>query len=396
MSPAWPQRLIGDVASVFDGPHATPKTVDSGPIFLGISALQDGAINLKEARHLTEADFVQWTRRVRPKEGDVVFSYETRLGQIAVIPGDLECCLGRRMGLIRFERDQVLPRFFAYQYMSPDYQAYIAAKTIKGATVDRISIKEFPSFPVAAPDLDVQHRIVTLLDEAFEGIAAAKAHAEQNLRNAKSLITTRLAQLFRPDHDMDRLADLAISISDGDHAPPPKASAGVPFITISNIDKENRQIDFSETFLVSQAYFDELKTHRRPQPGDVLYTVTGSFGIPVLVEEDRAFCFQRHIGLVRPKPDVDGKWLSYALLSPMAFAQADAGATGTAQRTVSLNVLRNMQMPKLPIEEQRRQARELDALATEVARLASIYQRKLTALTELRQSLLHQAFTGQL
>lgn len=80
----------------------------------------------------------------------------------------------------------------------------------------------------------------------------------------------------------------------------------------------------------------------------------------------------------------------------MAFAQADAGATGTAQRTVSLNVLRNMQMPKLHIEEQRRQARELDALATEVARLASIYQRKLTALTELQQSLLHQAFTGKL
>ncbi|TDP85922.1 hypothetical protein EV672_102272 [Aquabacterium commune] len=244
--------------------------------------------------------------------------------------------------------------------------------------------------------LGEQHRIVTILDEAFEGIATAKAHAEQNLRNAKSLITTRLAQLFRPDGDMVRLADLAISISDGDHAPPPKASAGVPFITISNINKESRQIDFSETFLVSQAYFDELKTHRRPQPGDVLYTVTGSFGIPVLIEEDRAFCFQRHIGLVRPKPDVDGKWLSYALLSPMAFAQADAGATGTAQRTVSLNVLRNMQMPKLSIEEQRYQAKGLDALAAEVARLASIYQRKLTALTELQQSLLHQAFTGQL
>ena len=286
---------------------------------------------------------------------------------------------------------------FLYYYLARTKFLEEGARHMSGAVGHKRVTKEFiESYQIPLPSLQEQRRLVTLLDKAFDGIATAKTHAEQNLRNAKSLITTRLAQLFRPDHDMDRLADLAISISDGDHAPPPKASTGVPFITISNIDKENRQIDFSETFLVSQAYCDELKTHRRPQPGDVLYTVTGSFGIPVLVEEDRAFCFQRHIGLVRPKPDVDGKWLSYALLSPMAFAQADAGATGTAQRTVSLNVLRNMQIPKLSVEEQRRQARELDALATEVARLASIYQRKLTALAELQQSLLHQAFTGQL
>ena len=284
------------------------------------------------------------------------------------------------------------PRFIHYLLLQVDL------KSLSGGTgVPTLNRNIVHAKLVGCPgSVEEQRRIVTLLDDAFEGIATAKAHAEQNLRNIKALFAARLTEFFRLDDDMVRLAELAVSISDGDHAPPPKASAGVPFITISNIDKETRQIDFTDTFLVSQAYFDELKPHRRPLPGDVLYTVTGSFGIPVLVEEDRAFCFQRHIGLVRPKPDVDGKWLSYALLSPMAFAQADAGATGTAQRTVSLNVLRSMQMPKLPIGEQRRQARELDALATEVARLASIYQRKLTALTELQQSLLHQAFTGQL
>jgi type I restriction enzyme, S subunit len=89
------------------------------------------------------------------------------------------------------------------------------------------------------------------------------------------------------------LAELATDITDGDHMPPPKALQGVPFITIGNIAKETRTIDFSDTFMVSRDYFDGLKANKKPQLGDVLYTVTGSFGVPVFVSENREFCFQR-------------------------------------------------------------------------------------------------------
>ncbi len=137
---------IGDVAEVFDGPHATPKTVDEGPIFLGISALQDGKVNLGETRHVTPNDFRQWTRRVKPQADDVVFSYETRIGQAAIIPDGLECCLGRRMGLVRVDRKRLNPQFFVYQYISPQFRNFLSGRTVRGATVDRIAVKEFPFF----------------------------------------------------------------------------------------------------------------------------------------------------------------------------------------------------------------------------------------------------------
>ncbi len=193
-----------------------------------------------------------------------------------------------------------------------------------------------------------------------------------------------------------QLSKCATDISDGDHAPPPKSPTGVPFITITNVDKETRRIDFSDTFKVSREYFQALKPHRRPQPGDVLYTVTGSFGIPVLVEDDGEFCFQRHIGLIRPTPDVDSRWLMYALLSPQVRAQAEAGATGTAQRTVSLGVLRGISIPKIGVEDQRQIAIQVDAMSDAVARLKDIARAKSAALNELKKSLLHQAFTGVL
>ena len=160
----WVESPISGFAEVFDGPHATPKTVDSGPIFLGISALQDGVINLDETRHVTPDDFERWTRRVKPRPHDVVFSYETRLGQAAIIPEGLECCLGRRMGLVRVDRQRVDPRFFVAQYVSPAFRAFLETKTVRGATVDRISLKEFPFFRMALPSIEIQKTIVDRID----------------------------------------------------------------------------------------------------------------------------------------------------------------------------------------------------------------------------------------
>ena len=70
-----------------------------------------------------------------------------------------------------------------------------------------------------------------------------------------------------------KLAELASEITDGDHSPPPKAPTGVPFITISDIVKPTRELDFSNTFTVPAEYFRNLKPNKRPRLGDVLYTV---------------------------------------------------------------------------------------------------------------------------
>lgn len=160
---SWRKVAIGEVAQVFDGPHATPRTVSNGPIFLGIGALQDGRLNLTETRHVTPDDFKKWTRRVKPKTDDIVFSYETRLGQAAIIPEGLECCLGRRMGLVRVDRTKLDPRFFLYLYLSPPYQEFLRSRTIPGATVDRIALKEFPSFAISLPSIAEQLAISSTL-----------------------------------------------------------------------------------------------------------------------------------------------------------------------------------------------------------------------------------------
>jgi len=287
---------------------------------------------------------------------------------------------------------------YLYYFLSREQIRVEGKKFMSGAVGHkRVSKDWIENYLIPFPPLPEQQRIVVILDEAFAAIAKAKANAQQNLQNAKELFESYLQGVFENKNwEKVKLSELAKDITDGDHMPPPKSEEGFPFITISNINKQNRQIDFSDTFKVPKVYFDKLKENRRPKKGDVLYTVTGSYGIPVLIEDDFEFCFQRHIGLIRPKENVSSKWLYYWILSPNAIFQANDTATGTAQKTVSLTALRNFVLPKMTLKTQQVIVQKLDALNAETKKLESIYQQKINDLEELKKSILQKAFSGEL
>ena len=160
----WRERPLGELAEIFDGPHATPTKIDDGPVFLGISNLARGRLAMAETAHLSEEDYVRWTRRVEPRAGDIVFAYETRLGQAARIPPGLRCCLGRRMGLLRVHDEEIDARFLLYAYLGPQFQEVLRARTVHGSTVDRIPLSDMPSFPVLVPtDIAEQRAIAHVL-----------------------------------------------------------------------------------------------------------------------------------------------------------------------------------------------------------------------------------------
>jgi type I restriction enzyme, S subunit len=330
-------------------------------------------------------------------KGDVLICEGGYPGRAAIWEKDEPIYFQKALHRVRFHEPE-RNRWFLYYLLSKDLDGTLK-NHFNGAGIQHFTGEALARFEVPLPPLAEQQRIVGLLDEAFEGLATAKAKAERNLQNARALFESHLQSVFAEHSESGELVtltELATDITDGDHLPPPKSPTGVPFITIGNILKESREIDFSNTFKVPRAYFDALKPYKKPRIGDVLYTVTGSFGIPVMVRDDFEFCFQRHIGLVRPKPEIASAWLYYLLMSPQVLKQANDGATGTAQKTVSLKLLRSFVVPKVPLKKQLQAVEMLDALTIETQNLARIYQQKLAALDSLKKSLLHQAFSGAL
>ena len=150
-----------------------------------------------------------------------------------------------------------------------------------------------------------------------------------------------------------KLENICKSISDGDHLPPPKSETGIPFVTIANI-KDNK-FDFSNTMFVPQSYYDKLDTKRKASNGDILYSVVGSYGIPVLIKENEPFVFQRHIAILRPDSEkIIPEYLYYTMLSKDFYAKADAVAVGAAQKTISLTSLRGIEIEVPDLQKQQK------------------------------------------
>lgn len=162
---------IRKICKVYDGPHATPKKTASGPIYLGINAItSDGKIDPTEYAFLSENDYKKWTKRVTPKYGDIVFSYEATLGRYALIPRNFYGCLGRRLAIIRNESADINTQWLYYYFKSPEWTQFIKSKIIKGSTVDRISIEDFPSYTVPNVPLKIQNQIVSVLSRIDDKI----------------------------------------------------------------------------------------------------------------------------------------------------------------------------------------------------------------------------------
>lgn len=272
---------------------------------------------------------------------------------------------------------------------------YINSDKQYGSTVRYVRMSNFTSYSLPVPIPLEQERIVAKIEELFSELD----NNIETLKNTKQqLAVYRQAVLKEEFKDCDRkvaVESVCQHVTDGDHMPPPKTKQGVPFIMISNI--ENHIINWNNTAYVGDEYYNNIDIKRKPSKGDVLYTVTGSYGIPVLVNYEKKFCFQRHIALLRPNESIDQKFLYYAMQTPEVYAQATKGATGTAQKTVGLAVLRKIQIPYC--DNISKQVEIVTDIETKMSLCNSVEDTIDTALQQaeaMRQSILKKAFEGEL
>jgi type I restriction enzyme, S subunit len=391
----WPMVRLGDVCEIIGG--STPSK--SNPVFWKTQDVSwftvddirsQGRFITSTAKFVSMQAVVSTSLKIIPSES-VLICCTASVGEYAIT--GIPLTTNQQFNGLVIKNKHIL---------NPKYLFYFASsikplllKLSGQTTVAFVSQDKVKTILLPLPPLAEQQRIVARLDAAFAAIAEASAAAAANLRNARALFDGFLQSKYNSwveQFPSVKLNYLAQHITDGDHMPPPKASSGIPFITIGNIDKNTRKVLFDDTFFVSLEYYQSLKSNRKPQLGDILYTVTGSYGIPVLITADNSFCFQRHIGLIRPKTNIDSKWMYFMLLSPQIISQAHDGATGTAQKTVSLSVLRNYDVPSLPYQVQLSEAGLIEKVEFNTTQLTAIYERKLAALTELKLSLLAEVF----
>lgn len=204
----WEKASIKDIClGIYDGPHATPPLSDTGGIFLGIPNFVNGRLDLNNVRYISEKDLPKWTKRVTPKENDIVFSYEATLNLYAIIPEGFYGCLGRRMGLLRVDNSKVFYKFLYYYFFSERWQRVIKENTVLGSTVDRLPLIKFPDFPVFLPSLQTQYKIASILSAYDDLIENNQKQIKLLEEAAQRLYKEWFVDLHFPGHENVKIVD---------------------------------------------------------------------------------------------------------------------------------------------------------------------------------------------
>lgn len=164
---------LNEICDIFDGPHATPPESLDGPIYLGIKNINEACeLDFATIKHLSNEDYIKWTKRVTPREDDIVFSYEATLNRYALIPNGFHGCLGRRLAIARVKnRDIIDPHYLFYYFCTEDWKKFILANKVVGSTVLRVSVEDFPYYKVTIPDIVQQKATASILDAITTKIA---------------------------------------------------------------------------------------------------------------------------------------------------------------------------------------------------------------------------------
>ncbi|MBI4937205.1 MAG: restriction endonuclease subunit S [Nitrosomonadales bacterium] len=394
MKARWQTKTLGEVLQ---------KTETTNPLqfpeaefeYIDVSSVSNSIFQIEETQTLKGKDAPSRARRL-VKTNDVIFAtIRPTLRRIAVVPEHLDkqvCSTGYFVLRPKAEIDH---RFLFYWLFTEDFMGQMELLQ-KGASYPAVTDAEVRAQMIPFPPLPEQQRIVGILDEAFDGIATAKANAEQNLQNARALFESHLQSVFTQRGEgwaEKRIEEVGTTQTGSTPKTSDKKNYGdfIPFIKPADFNT-NGSLNYENDGLSEQGFAQA----RKVAEGSVLMVCIGAT-IGKCGWCDRDITTNQQTNALTLTEGASYKFIYYQMLTE-DFQRRVIHGSGQA----TLPIINKSKWSALTVwlpptlDEQEQIVAKLDALREETQRLESLYRCKLAALAELKKSLLHQAFTGQL
>jgi type I restriction enzyme S subunit len=384
MKNGWRTLKLAEVAdSISTGPfgsmlHKSDYVIDGIPLV--------NPVNIVDSRIVPSSKMMigEETRNRLSKyilrKGDIVVGRRGDLGRCAVVTEKEDGWLcGTGSCFIRLSK-KMDERFFALYFSSGPIRRFLEESSV-GTTMSNLNHGILNELPVPLPPPPEQRRIVGILDGAFTSIATAKANAEKNLQNARGLFESHLNAVFAQrgkgwtDSTLgevcENLDSKRIPITKSD-----RAAGEFPYYGASGIvDYVSDYIFDEDLLLVSE---DGANLLARTYP--IAFSVSGKVWV------------NNHAHVLRFSDLASQRFVEFYLNSITLRPYV----SGMAQPKLNQKSLNSILVPSPPLAQREAIVSQLDSLRDETKRLESIYQRKRAMLDELKKSLLHQAFSGEL
>lgn len=378
MKKGWETKLLGSLCDILDSQRKpiTKRDRLPGPYpYYGATGILDYVEGylFNEPLVLVGEDGAKWES-----------------GENTAFPIEGKCWVNNHAHVLKPHRAKLLDSWLIYFLNHCELTEFVT-----GLTVPKLNQGNLRVIPIPLPPLPEQKRIVVILDKAFAAIATAKAAAEQNLQNARALFESQLNEVFSRKGEgwqLKKIPEIA-KHSLGKMRDKAKNKGKLqPYLRNKNV----RWFSFDLSDVLQMPFLPEEKEKYTAMKGDVLICEGGYPGRAAIWDGDNPIYFQKALHRVRFKEPAHSKWFVYYLYAQDMSGELKKHFYGTGIQHFTGRSLAQFNLPLPPLPELRKAVRIFDALSAETTRLATLYEKKLAALEELKKSLLHQAFAGEL
>ncbi len=389
MKSSWKTNRLKDVAVINYGYTDSASFDEVGPRFLRITDIQNDQVDWKSVPFCKIAG--DELSKFKLIDGDIVFARTgATTGKSFLVKNPPLSVFASYLIRLRLSNDNFLPEYIAYFFQTAGYWSAVN-EGMSGSAQGGFNATKLGELSISYPTYSEQKRIVAILDEAFAGIATAKANAEKNLQNARELFEGHLQAVFSERGEgwvETTLGEIGkVSMCKRIFKEQTKATGDIPFYKIGTFGKE------PDSFIPNGIYKQFREKYSFPNKGDVLISAAGTIGRRIIYDGEDAYFQDSNIVWIA---NDEKQLLNHYLYHFYGACEWNSTTGATISRLYNDN-LRSIKIrfPKL-LSEQQYIAKTMDALFEKTQRLETIYQQKITALDELKKALRHKAFSGEL
>ncbi len=396
----WELKKLSDVVEIISG--GTPKSgvseywADEVPWITpkDMGSVKDRFV-FDTNRKISNLGLAKSSAKLIP-ENSVILSTRAPIGHLVINTVPMATNQGCR-GLVVSDK---ITTNFLYYFLKSNVSLLNDLGT--GTTFKELSKTALSAVHILVPHVEEQKRIVAILDEALEQIDQAKANAEQNLKDARELFESYLQSVFDNDNDgwdEKPIQDITELVTKGS-SPNWQGinyveKGGIFFLTSKNVGAGKLLLN-NKRYLESE--FNEIQSKSILKKGDVLTNIVGaSIGRTAIFNLDEVTNINQAVCLIRCVPNkVYNYYLMYLLNSPFFKKVLHDNEVDNARANLSLTFFKNLVVPLPCLAKQKEIVENIQQVLIKTKSLEAIYQQKITALDELKQSLFQKAFSGEL
>ncbi len=392
---------------VVDCPHSTPVWTDSGHIVIRSKNIRGGRLDLAERSFTDTEHFRDRIRRAKPTTGDIVITREAPMGECAMIPEGLECCLGQRIVLLRPDSDKVVPRYLLYALQSPGVQWQIGGHEGTGSTVSNLRIPALEGLRISLPPLDEQRRIASMLGALDDKIELNRRMSRTLDELAQAIFKSWFVEFEISAHDrvgsplgpipsgwsVATVGDIAEVIDCLHSKKPERMDLGPPLLQLKNI-RDDGLIDMGDTYCISEADYATWTSRMEARAGDCVITNVGRSGAVAQLPQGLRAALGRNMTGVRLRPEFPyPTYIIELLRSPMMKAEIELKLdAGTILSALNVRSIPGLRFPMPPVEL----VQEYEEATRPVrSRMEQLLAESVT-LANLRDALLPRLLSGEL